>query len=175
MGIRIEQQEENHTQGHEIHVNQQEYATVVKAPAPLHASDSVDGTGEGDERGQNEKWIGTDDGEAGDQKRKPQAQKNQHNATGERPLARVENARGHAILINVTTNSMPLGYFGPAGTVASAGLVAGAPAAPGAGATTGGRPFTSEVATSTAPKWFLLRSCTAMRRKYSPLAGALTS
>lgn len=81
---------------------------MVKAPAPLHAADGVDGSGNGDERRQNQKRIGVDNGEAGDQKRKAQAQKNQQNATGEGPLARVENARGHAILINVTTNSMLL-------------------------------------------------------------------
>ena len=175
MGIGIKQEEENHAQGHEIHVDQQEYATVIEAPAPLHATNRVDGAGKSDKTGQNEKGIWMDNGEAGDQKRESQAQKNQQNATEEGSLARVENARGHAILINVTTNSMPLDYLGAAGVVASAGVVAGAAAAPGTGVASGLRPFTSEVATSTAPKWFLLRSWTAMRRKYSPLTGALTS
>ena len=107
MGIGIKQEKENHAQGHEIHVNQQEYATVIEAPAPLHATNRVDGAGKGDKTGQNEQGIWMDNGEAGDQKREAQAQKNQQNATEEGSLARVENARWHAILINVTPNSMP--------------------------------------------------------------------
>jgi hypothetical protein len=99
VGIGIKQEEENHAQGHEIHVNQQEYATVIEAPAPLHATNRVDGAGKSDKTGQNEQGIWMDNGEAGDQKREAQAQKNQQNATEEGPLARVENARWHAILI----------------------------------------------------------------------------
>lgn len=93
VGVGIEKQKENHAQGHEIHVDQKEYAAVVKAPTPLHASDSVDGTGKGDERGQNEKGIWMDNWEPRDQQRKAQADKNQQNATEEGSPARVENAR----------------------------------------------------------------------------------
>lgn len=92
VGIRVEEQEEDHAQSHEVHVDQQENAAVVEAPAPLHAAYRVDGASEGDEDGQDEKGIGVDDGKAGDQQREAKTEENQQNSTKEGSPARVEKA-----------------------------------------------------------------------------------
>lgn len=122
---------------------------MVETPAPLHASHRIDRTGESDEDRQNEKRIGVDYREPGDQQCKPEAKENQENSTEKRSPARIEKARLHAILTNVTLNSMlPFSYFGAAGAIASAGTAAGEAAA---GRVTGGSLLTSAVATSTTP------------------------
>jgi hypothetical protein len=77
VGVRVEEQEENHAEGHEVHVDQEENTTMVEAPAPLHAADGVGGAGDGDEEGQDEKEIGVDGGEAGDKEREAEAEKDQ--------------------------------------------------------------------------------------------------
>lgn len=41
-GIWIEQEKQNHAEGHEIHVDQKEYAAVIKAPAGSHAAKVID-------------------------------------------------------------------------------------------------------------------------------------
>lgn len=93
MGVGVEEQEENHAESHEVHIDQQEYATVVEAPTSLHATNGVRSACECDESGQNEKGVGVDDREAGDQQREAKAEKNQQNAADEGSPARVEKAR----------------------------------------------------------------------------------
>lgn len=66
---------------------------MVKAPSPLHATNSVYGPGKSNESGQDKKRVGVDDREAGDQHREAKAQKNQQNSTDEGSPARVEKAR----------------------------------------------------------------------------------
>ena len=51
-GIGIEEEEEDHSDGHQVHVDEQEHAAVVEAPAGLHAPDGVGGTDDG-EKGRN--------------------------------------------------------------------------------------------------------------------------
>ncbi len=58
MGVGIEEEEENHAEGHEIHVDEQKDAAVVEAPASLHAADGVRGAGDGEESGEDEKRRG---------------------------------------------------------------------------------------------------------------------
>ena len=65
-GVGIEEEEEDHAEGHEIHVDEKEDAAVVEAPAPLHATDGVRGAGGGGEGGKDEKGSGVDLREAGE-------------------------------------------------------------------------------------------------------------
>ena len=58
MGIGVKEEEENHAEGHEIHIDQEKDPTVVEAPATLHATGGVDGTEDGEERGDDEKRSG---------------------------------------------------------------------------------------------------------------------
>ena len=67
MGVGVKEEEEDHAEGHEIHVDQKEDATVVKAPAPLHAADGVRGSGGRGQDGQDEDGGGVDLREAGEQ------------------------------------------------------------------------------------------------------------
>jgi hypothetical protein len=91
--VGIEEQKENHAESHQVHIDQKENAAVVKAPSPLHASDSVYGSGKSNEGGQDKKRVGVDDREAGDQHSEAKAQENQQNSTDEGSPARVEKAR----------------------------------------------------------------------------------
>jgi hypothetical protein len=57
-GVGIEEEEENHAQGHQVHVDEEENTTVVEAPARLHAADGVDGAGDSGEGRENEERCG---------------------------------------------------------------------------------------------------------------------
>jgi hypothetical protein len=65
-GVRVEEKEENHAEGHEIHVDEEEDAAVVEAPAPLHATNGVRGAGGGGEDREDEDGCAVDLREAGD-------------------------------------------------------------------------------------------------------------
>jgi hypothetical protein len=50
-GVGVEEEEKDHAEGHEIHVDQEEDAAVIEAPASLHAANGVGGAGGGGEGG----------------------------------------------------------------------------------------------------------------------------
>jgi hypothetical protein len=52
--VGVEEEEEDHAEGHEVHIDEEEDATVIEAPAPLHATDGVRRAGGGGESGENE-------------------------------------------------------------------------------------------------------------------------
>jgi hypothetical protein len=58
VGVRVEEQEENHAEGHEVHVDEEKDTTMVEAPAPLHATDGVGGAKDGNQRGKEEERCG---------------------------------------------------------------------------------------------------------------------
>ena len=66
-GVGVKEEEENHAEGHEIHVDEEEDAAVVEAPAPLHATDGVRGAGGGGEGGEDEDRGAMDLREAGEE------------------------------------------------------------------------------------------------------------
>jgi hypothetical protein len=66
-GVGVEEEEENHAEGHEIHVDEKEDATVIEAPAPLHATDGVRGAGGSGEGGEDEDRGAVDLREAGEE------------------------------------------------------------------------------------------------------------
>jgi hypothetical protein len=61
--VGIEEEEENHAECHEVHVDEKEDAAVVKAPSALHAADGVSGAGDGGEGREDEEKSGADLGE----------------------------------------------------------------------------------------------------------------
>jgi hypothetical protein len=67
VSVGVEEEEENHAEGHEVHVDQEENAPVVEAPASLHAADSVRGAGDCDQGGNDEEWSGMVAGEVGEE------------------------------------------------------------------------------------------------------------
>jgi hypothetical protein len=67
VSVGVEEEEENHAEGHEVHVDQKEDAPVVETPSPLHAADCVCSAGDGDQGGNDEEWSGMVAGEVGEE------------------------------------------------------------------------------------------------------------
>jgi hypothetical protein len=65
--VGVEEEEENHAESHEVHVDEEENATVVEAPTALHATDCICGACNGDERGDDEERSGVVLREAGEE------------------------------------------------------------------------------------------------------------
>ena len=66
VGVGVEEEEEDHAEGHEVHVDAEEDAAVVEAPAGLHAADGIDGAGDGGQGGEDEQRRGAVMGEVGE-------------------------------------------------------------------------------------------------------------
>ena len=67
--VRVEQEEENERDGHEIHVNAEDDAGVIEAPAALDAADGFCGADDGEKRGDEQEDGGLDVGEPRDEDR----------------------------------------------------------------------------------------------------------
>jgi hypothetical protein len=96
VGVGIEKEEEDHAQGHEIHVNEENDATVVPAPATLHAAEMVDHAcdcGEGEER---DEWVRAVLREVRQEQRSEEAEEHKERTACERADARIEDAGYHA-------------------------------------------------------------------------------
>jgi hypothetical protein len=101
-GVGVKEEEEDHAEGHEVHVDKKEDAAVVEAPAPLHATDRVGGAGGGSEGWEDKDGSAVDLGEAGKEDGCEQAGQDKQNAAEEGTLARVEKTGRHADLRNLT-------------------------------------------------------------------------
>ena len=110
-GVGVEEEEEDHAEGHEIHVDQEEDSTVIEAPASLHATNGVRSAGGGGEGGEDEDGGAVDLREAGEEDGCEQTGQDKQNAAWEGSLARIEKAGGHTVLINLN-DSMLLGLTG---------------------------------------------------------------
>jgi hypothetical protein len=62
-GVGVEEEEENHAEGHEVHIDQKEYAAMVETPARLHATDRIDRAGDGGKGGKDKEESGAVVGE----------------------------------------------------------------------------------------------------------------
>jgi hypothetical protein len=65
-GVGIEEEEENHAESHEVHVDEEQDASVIETPAALHTTDGVGGAGDRGEGGQDEKRRGVVTWEVGE-------------------------------------------------------------------------------------------------------------
>jgi hypothetical protein len=97
-GVGVEEEEEDHAEDHEIHVDEKEDAAVVEAPAPLHATNRVRGAGGGGEGGEDEDGGAVDLREAGEEDGYEQTSQDKQNAAREGSLARIEKTGGHTDL-----------------------------------------------------------------------------
>jgi hypothetical protein len=97
LGVGVEEEEENHAERHEIHIDQEKDAAVVEAPSALHAADGVNGAGECDEDGEHEKRSGVIVRKAGKQEGSGQAGQDEETAAEKRTRTRIEKAGAHAI------------------------------------------------------------------------------
>ena len=80
MGVGVEEEEENHAERHEIHVDEKENTAMVEAPAALHATDGVGGACDGGERGEDEEQRGAVAREAGDEDRRAETYQDKETA-----------------------------------------------------------------------------------------------
>ena len=67
VGVGVEEEEEDHAESHQVHVDEEEDSAVVEVPAALHAADGVGGAGDGAEGGENDERGCVDCGESRDQ------------------------------------------------------------------------------------------------------------
>jgi hypothetical protein len=100
-GVGVEEEEEDHAEGHEVHVDEEEDATVVEAPSTLHAADGVGSAGGGGEGGKDKDGSAVDLGEAGEEDGCEQTGQDKQNAAEKGTLARIEKTGGHTDLISL--------------------------------------------------------------------------
>ena len=79
-GVGVEEEEEDHAEGHEVHVDAEDDASVIEAPAALHATDGVGGAGDGEEDGKDEEGSGAVVGEVGEEERDGEAEEYEETA-----------------------------------------------------------------------------------------------
>jgi hypothetical protein len=99
-GVGVEEEEEDHAEGHQIHVDKKEDATVIKAPTALHAANGIHGAGGGGDSGEHEERVGADLREAGEEDGGAQTDQDEEAAAQEGSVTRIEKAGEHAVLIN---------------------------------------------------------------------------
>jgi hypothetical protein len=94
-GIRVEEKEEDHAERHEIHVDKEEYATVVEAPARLHAAECIHCAGRGSESGQCKERRGAVVGKVREEKSNPETDENECASTYQGGVTRIEKIDAH--------------------------------------------------------------------------------
>ena len=92
--VRVEEEEQDQRDCHEIHVDAEDDAAVVEAPAALDAADGFRGPDEGDERRQQEQERRLEMREVGQRYGNQDAGEDERVATGQRVIARVEEGVG---------------------------------------------------------------------------------
>ena len=97
-GVGIEEKEEDHTEGHEVHVDAKEDATVIEAPARLHAADGVDGAGDGGQDRQDEQRRGPVVGEVGEQESYAKTDEDENIPAYQGSMTRIEDGMFHVRL-----------------------------------------------------------------------------
>jgi hypothetical protein len=79
-GVGVEEKEENHAEGHEVHVDAEDNAGVIEAPAALHAADGIGGAGQGEQDRKDEEEGGAIVGEVGEEESDGETEENEETA-----------------------------------------------------------------------------------------------
>jgi hypothetical protein len=95
VGVGVEEEEEDHAESHEVHVDEENDAGVVEVPAPLHASDCVDGAGHCSQGREGQQHSGVVVREVGEQQGYPEADEDEDASTEKGWKARVEPGVSH--------------------------------------------------------------------------------
>jgi hypothetical protein len=123
-GVGVEEEEENHAEGHEVHVDEEEDAAVIEAPTALHAANRVSRAGGGGEGWEDKHGGAVDLGEAREKDGCEQTGQDKQNAAEEGSLARIENTGRHTDLINLFDSMLP-GFSSDSSGLLMGGLVLG--------------------------------------------------
>jgi hypothetical protein len=97
MHVRVEEKEEDHAEGHEVHIDAEDDAAVVPVPSRLHAADGVHRADRGDDSGEEQERGGTVVRKAREEKSDNETAQDQQTAAKQRMLARIEKSwsQGH--------------------------------------------------------------------------------
>ena len=93
--VGVEEEEENHAESHEVHVDAEDDASVIEAPAALHATDGVGGAGDGEEDGKDEEGSGAVVGEVREEERDAETDEYEEAAASKRVGTRIEEGMFH--------------------------------------------------------------------------------
>lgn len=81
--VGVKEEEDDHGEGHEVHIDEEDDAGMVKAPAGLEAARGVGDTDGGKDGGKDEQRGGTIVGEVGEDESDGQGQENEQGSTDE--------------------------------------------------------------------------------------------
>jgi hypothetical protein len=98
-GVGVEEEEENHAEGHEVHVDAKDDAGVIEAPATLHAADGVGCAGDGEQGGEDEEGGSVVVGEVGEETSDGETEENQEAAAQKGMGMRIEEGMFHAVCL----------------------------------------------------------------------------
>jgi hypothetical protein len=98
-GVGVEEKEEDHAEGHEVHVDAEDDAGVIEAPTALHATDGVGCARDGEEDGEDEEGSGVVVGEVREEKSGGETEENQEAAAEEGVGMRIEEGMFHEVCL----------------------------------------------------------------------------
>ena len=98
MSVGVEEKEEDHAEGHEVHVDAEDNACVVEAPAGSHAADRVDGAGDSGQGGDGQQHSGVVVREVGERQGNAEADEHENASSENGWNARVEKRVSHAAM-----------------------------------------------------------------------------
>ena len=90
--VGVEKQKEDHRDGHDVHIEEQDDATVVEAPLEAEAAHRVERAGHGEDGGDDQLWICVSFGIAGPEEGENQAAQHQQGTAKQRFLAQFQEA-----------------------------------------------------------------------------------
>ena len=92
MHVRVEEKEEDHAEGHQVHIDAEDHTAVVPVPSRLHAPDCVHGADSSDESGEEQERGGTVVWKAREEKSDNETAQDQQTASKQRMFTRIEKA-----------------------------------------------------------------------------------
>jgi hypothetical protein len=95
VGVRVKEEEEDHAESHEVHVDEENDAGVVEVPSPLHASDCVDGSCSCSQGRECQQHSGVVVREVGEEQGYPEADEDEDASSEKGRKARVEPGMSH--------------------------------------------------------------------------------
>ena len=99
MEVRIEEEKDDHAEGHQIHVEQENDAGVVETPAALEAAAGVGDAEEGEDHGEEEQRRGAVVGEVGEQYGGGEGSKDEQASADEGMTAEVEEISANEVVV----------------------------------------------------------------------------
>ena len=99
MQVRIEEKKDDHADGHEIHVDEENDAGVVETPAALEAAGGVGDAEDGEDHGEDEQRRGVVVGEVGEQYGDGERPKDKQASANEGMTAEMEEISADKVVV----------------------------------------------------------------------------